>query len=333
VWKILQALEGCDLEFVDLMRGARTAVETCMGVNADENVLVVTDTGRLGIAPAFAAASRAVGAETSTIIMTPRSRNGEEPPKVVAEAMKGADVLLLVTTKSLSHTEARVGATKIGVRIASMPGITEDMLTIGGMTADFNQVSELARKVTALLAGTRLVRLTNLAGTDLSLSLEGRRPGPPDTGIYRVRGDFGNLPAGEAYIAPVENSVNGVLVVDGSLLSKLVREPVRLTFEKGRLSKVEGGAEARELENLLRELADEGAYRVGELGIGTNPRARVTGRILEDEKALGTVHIALGKNTDFGGANESKIHEDAVILNAALWLDDLPVLQAGRLRV
>jgi len=321
------------LEFVDLMRGARTAVEICMGVKAGENVLVVTDTGKLEIAPAFAAASNAVGAETSTMIMAPRTLSGEEPPRVVAEAMKGADVLFLVTTKSLSHTNARVEATKVGARIASMPGITEDMLTVGGMTADFNQVSELARKVTALLGGAKLGRITTSAGTDLTLSLEGRRPGPPDTGLYRNRGDFGNLPAGEAYIAPVENSVNGLLVVDGSLLSRLVREPVRLTFESGRLSKVEGGAEARELESFVRDLDDEGAYRIGELGIGTNPRARVTGKILEDEKALGTVHLALGRNTDFGGLNESRIHEDFVVLNATLWLDDLSVLEAGRLKV
>jgi len=321
------------LEFVDLMRGARTAVEICMGVKAGENVLVVTDTGKLEIAPAFAAASNAVGAETSTMIMASRTLSGEEPPRVVAEAMKGADVLFLVTTKSLSHTNARVEATKVGARIASMPGITEDMLTVGGMTADFNQVSELARKVAALLSGTRMVRLSTSGGSDLSMSLEGRRPGSPDTGIFRARGEWGNLPAGEAYVAPVESSVNGVLVVDGSLLGELVREPVTLTFEKGRLLKVEGGAGAREFEMFLARLEDEGAYRVGELGIGTNPKARVTGRILEDEKALGTVHLALGRNTDFGGLNESRIHEDAVILNATLWLDDLQILQGGRLMV
>ena len=119
------------------MKGARTAVETCMNVKPDETVLIVTDTGKMKIAEAFAYASASLGAETMITVMKPRKQHREEPPKPIKEAMKACNVILIPTLKSLSHTDARREATKQGARIASMPEITEDMMSIGGLTADY----------------------------------------------------------------------------------------------------------------------------------------------------------------------------------------------------
>ncbi|MFB0533305.1 MAG: aminopeptidase [Desulfatiglandales bacterium] len=316
-----------------LMKAAMIAVKNCLAVKPEETALVVTDTGKYDIALAFFSALHAVGADATLTIMTPRQYNGQEPPRDIAAAMKASDVVFIPTTRSLSHTKARMASSKAGARIASMPGITEDMMTVGGMTADYRKVSELSWKLTELLDKAKKVEITTAAGTNLVMSLEGRKPGtPPDDGLYNEAGRWGNLPAGEAYIAPVEESVEGIAVIDGSMSPiGSLKDPIRLRIEKGKAVAIEGGAEAAALRKLLEDIQDPNAYLVGELGIGTNEKARLIGNILEDEKVLKTVHIALGMNVDMGGKIDSKTHNDGIILNPTVKFDNRTVLEQGEI--
>jgi leucyl aminopeptidase (aminopeptidase T) len=269
------------------------------------------------------------------LTMKPRERNAEEPPEPVAAAMKTTDVLFIPTTKSLTHTTAREEATAAGARLASMPGITESMMKHGGMTADYQRVAELCWKFTEFLRGAREAEITTPLGTQLRLGLEGREPGtPPDTGLYLKPGEWGNLPAGEAYIAPLETQADGVAVVDGSISQiGLLSQPVTLEFRGGRVIRIEGGGEASQLRNLLESLEDENAYVIGELGIGTNEAVRLTGVALEDEKMLGTVHVAVGRNTGMGGVNMSKIHLDFIMTNPTFKIDGRTLIENGQLKV
>lgn len=313
------------------MRGARIAVETCMGVKAGEKVLIVTDTGKLRIAEALMAAAHSLGAEALMMVYTPRRMHGEEPPPPVAAAMKAADVVLAPTTYSITHTKARKEASDLGVRIASMPTITEEMFTRGPMTADYWKIKEVSERLAEKFSRAREAELTSPKGTSLTFKLG--RQGIADTGILHGKGAFGNLPAGEAFTAPLEDETEGVAVVDGSVAGVgLLSTPIRLEIRRGKVEKIEGGVEARRLEMLLRG-ADQGAWRIAELGIGTNPQARVVGNVLEDEKAMGTAHIALGNNLFIGGKIESKVHLDAVILNPTVKLDGEAVIENGELKV
>jgi len=320
---------------IGMMKGARVAVETCLGVKPGEKVLIITDYERMAIALALAAASESVGAETLLLTMKPRERNAEEPPEPVAAAMKTADVVFMPTTKSLTHTTAREEATEAGARLASMPGITEDMMKHGGMTADYQRVAELCWKFTGFLQGAREAEITTPLGTKLRLGLEGREPGtPPDTGLYLKPGEWGNLPAGEAYIAPLETQADGIAVIDGSISQiGLLSQPVTLEFRKGKVVRIEGGGEATQLRNLLESLEDENAYVIGELGIGTNEAVRLTGIALEDEKMMGTVHVAVGRNTGMGGVNMSKIHLDFIMTNPTFKIDGRTLIENGQLKV
>lgn len=319
------------MNLTPLMKAAMIAVRDCMGAQPGENALVVTDTGKLAIAESFLYAFHSLGIDATLIVMTPRDHHAQEPPPEVRAAMLSSAVALLITTKSLTHTHARVDATNQGVRIASLPGITEDIMTVGAMTADYQKVSELSWKLTKLMESTQKVEITTELGTHLVMSLIGRKPGlPPDDGIYREKGRWGNLPAGEAYIAPVEESVNGVVIVDGSQSPLgLLSAPIRITIQDGRAIKFEGGAEAAQFERHLQSLDDPNAYWVAELGIGTNEKARVTGNILEDEKAFRTIHIAFGMNTDMGGKIESKTHDDGIVTNPTVKFDGKTIMDRG----
>lgn len=315
----------------EILTAARVAVQNCLGVKPEETVLVVTDTEKRDLGEIFRQAAEEVAAEALLLEMKPRQTHGTEPPLVVAEAMRQVDVVLAVTSRSLSHTQARREASVRGVRIASLPGITEETMR-RSLNADYQTIARRSRAVAQILTAGHEVHLTSPAGTDLVFSIAGREA-EPDEGLYLTRGSFGNLPAGEAFLAPVEGTARGLLVVDGSMGGVgLVREPIRMRVEKGYVLSIEGGEEASRLEQVLAPYGREGK-NIAELGVGTNHQARLCGLVLEDEKVLGTVHIALGDNTSFGGRVRVPSHQDGVILKPSLYVDGRPLLLEGRLLI
>lgn len=312
----------------DLDRAATTVLDRCLGVQSAEDVVVLTDPSRRELAQALADKARAMGADAVLIEMPERATHGEEPPPPVAAAMSKCRALIAPTAKSVTHTEARRVACAEGARAATMPGITEDML-IRTMSADYAEIARRSRMVARALSDGREVHVRSAKGTDLRLSIEGRE-GIPDDGDLRAPGSFGNLPAGEGFIAPRESSAQGRLVFDGSIWPiGLLEEPLTVEIEEGYATKI-SGARADELQSLLEPHGKE-AFAVAELGVGTNDAARLTGNVLEDEKVLGTIHVALGDNHSFGGAVRVASHQDGVVLEPTLVVDSKVLMEAGRL--
>ena len=262
------------------------------------------------------------------VTMTPREVSGQEPPASIAAAMKAADVVLCPMSTSITHTRAKIEAAKAGARIATMPNITEDMFCQGAMTANYDTVLELTRRVTELLTRASTARIEK-DGHVLTLDLSGR-PGVPSPGVYREKGQAGNLPSGEAYIAPLENGSNGTMVIDGSMVGiGLLNSPLVVQVEDGKLVSIQG-EDAEKVSILLKNPQNA---TLCELGIGTNYAARLIGVILEDEKAYHTVHIAFGTNVGFGGNNQADCHIDGIIRNPTLYLDDVLVLKDGDFQI
>jgi leucyl aminopeptidase (aminopeptidase T) len=314
----------------DLNRALSTVLEDCLAVKADEQVLVVTDPNKLAIGEALVAKARKLGAEAILIEMAERETHGTEPPPAIAAAMLACDVLIAPTEKSLSHTDARHKACAQGVRAATMPGITEDMLG-RTMSADFSLVGRRSRAVADLLTKGDQVRITTAKGTDLTIPITGRR-GIVDDGDLRQAGAFGNLPAGEGFIAPIEGGTEGRLVVDGTIWpAGLLDEPLTIDFEAGYATAFEG-KHADAFRGAIEPYSRD-AFAVAELGIGTNEKAQLTGNVLEDEKILGTVHVAVGDNHSFGGRISVSSHQDGIILEPTLTIDGETLLEQGRLLV
>ncbi len=312
-----------------LESGARIVLEQCLAIKPGERVLIVTDTKKERIGRALFSKAIELGSEAIMLTMLPRSRHGEEPPGLVAEAMKRADVVICPTEYSLTHTQARREACEAGARIATMPGITEEMFSEGAMTADYRELAEITAKAAELLTKAEAARIEN-GGKSLALSLRGRRA-LASTGLIHKPGEFGNLPTGEAYIAPVEGTANGELIVDGSIAGiGVLKSPLHIEVEDGIAVGIHGDS-AAELERILGGGTE--ARNIAELGIGTNKKARLIGIALEDEKIYGTAHIALGDNSTFGGTVRAGVHIDCILLRPTIYLDDEKVVEGGRLRV
>ena len=307
----------------DLAPAVRTVVRRCLAVKPGEEVLVIADRETEVIGEALRDEAAAASADAVLTVMDQRATDGTEPPRVVAAALQTCDVFVAPTTRSLSHTAARKRASDSGARGATMPGVTEDMLA-RVMAVDFDAMATRSQAVAGLLHDGAHAHVTCPRGSNLRLDLAGR-PGVSDDGDLTGKGAFGNLPCGEGFIAPLSGS--GTIVASSLAPLGLSDEPATLTVRDGRIVAAEGGLGPEYLK--LLEAHGQLGTNLAELGVGTNDRARLTGNVLEDEKILGTVHIAFGANAGIGGTVSVPIHLDVVILEAGLEVDGRPVLDGG----
>ena len=309
-----------------LLISARTALSQCLNLKAGEKFLVVVDEPQIEIGQAFYQVGKEMGAETMLMEFMPRKNHGDEPPKPVAEAWLNCDVFVAPASKSLTHTRAREDAVAAGARGATLPGVTVEMME-RCIPVDYNKMKERCDKLVNILTEGKQVHITTELGTDLRFSLEGRH-GDPDTGIYNKPGTFGNLPAGEAYIAPLEGTAEGVFIVDGAMVG-VMEEPITLKVEKGFVTEITGGKEAEELLKMVDEVGHD-ARNIAEFGIGLNEKAIFTGNVLEDEKIYNTIHIAIGNNAHFGGVVDVPFHMDGIIKKPTVEIDGKIIIKEGK---
>lgn len=303
---------------------ATNILRTCLSLRPGESVLVLVDEPLRHAGEALCAAAGALGAGAAACTVLHESRGLSAVPTRVLGQVQAADVLVsLRTSLNLATEDPVMRAMRAAFaaggrgRWAAGAGIDADVFT-HEFLADYADVSRRADELAARLAGADEVHITSAAGTNLRLSISGR-PVHRDGGILNTPGAYGNLPAGEAFVAPLEESVEGRLVVDLCMGDIALAEPVALQFRQGRVVAVEGGAGARALEQRLGD--DPWAWTAGEFGVGANPWARPCGQVTVAEKALGTAHVALGGNGSLGGRNPAATHYDCVFRAPVITLD------------
>jgi len=308
----------------------RTVLRDCLQVEPGEEVLVICNPVTEDIGALMRIEAEGDGAHATLAVISELDSNGAEPPTAVAAAMIASQVVLAPTIQSLSHTYARRAANQAGVRIATLPGVTEDMLA-RLMNADMAVLRRRGAALAAELRSGSEARITCRHGSDLRLGLEDRVP-IADAGVLNAPGAFGNLPCGEAFVSPAEGTAEGTLVVDGSIAGVgKVETPVELTVRAGHLTDATG-PEGAALMELLTKHGEDGT-NVAELGIGTNEEATLTGNILEDEKILGTCHVAFGASAAIGGGVQVPVHLDCVVLEPTVEIDGKKVVSGGELYV
>jgi aminopeptidase len=227
------------------------------------------------------------------------------------------DVVIALSYFSTSHTRFRDLLTRIcGARYVSMPLFEFSMLE-GPMNIDWKRLAKISGKIAGMINKAEEVEINTPNGTKLSFSIKGRKA-LADTGILTKPGSFGNLPAGEVFLAPVEGSSNGRLVIEWAPTREL-SSPVTLVVKKGIVKEIIGDEDfAHELKRRLSEREEN--RNIAEFGIGTNEKAKRPDNILESEKIMGTIHIALGDNSTFGGKVKTPFHQDFVFFKPTVLL-------------
>ncbi len=334
--------------------------KTNLGVKKREKVIVFTDSkrGRLNeIAKLFTETGKNFTTEIKLVSFSRTNSHGSEPPEELWLAVFGSNifnelkknkildaiikkrvtekhqketervvrrfkeeavnVVVALSYHSTSHTSFRDLLTRLcGTRYASMPIFDESMLRTA-MRVDWKEMYQRTKKIAGRVKECDFIEIITPNGTSLTLK-KGDREVRSDTGIIRKPGEFSNLPAGEVYLAPLEGTASGRLVLEWAPTRKL-RSRITLNIEKGKVQSVEG---SERYTGYLKEMLlkrPENA-NIAELGIGTNDMASRLDNILESEKIFGTIHIALGDNSSFGGKVRTPFHQDFLFFRPTVTL-------------
>ena len=277
---------------------------------------------------------RAEGILTRLLAKVATAEDVAYAKSIIMASTETADVIIALANNSTSHTRFRTFMNATGCRYASLPHFDPEMFTTS-MLVDWQALAARTRRLADIVSRADNVTLTTPDGTDLVIGVAGRIA-KPDDGLLTAPGSFGNLPAGEAFLAPVEGTTEGVMVVAYAPTRKL-SSPLRLTVRQGNVVTIEGDDPYRaRLEEKFRESPLN--RNIAELGIGTNEKATRPDNVLEAEKILGTVHIALGDNAGFGGTVSTPFHEDYVLYRPTLVVEmsdgsRVVVLDDGKLLV
>ena len=311
----------------DLIDGAETIVDQCLQIKKNEKVLLLNDNNDKDLFEALFQVLEDRNIKYEYLEYPEPESSGTEPPKNVSEKMKQFDVVIAPTLKSISHTEARKEANEQGTRVASMPTVNKQIWKTS-LQADYQRVKEITEKIYKLLENTSRVRIETPSGTDIEFDVE-YDTFHTDTGIINKPGDFGNLPAGEPSGYPA--NIEGELVLDHFPFSPKTHK-VEIKDAKVVSLQNKEGEKTSELEKVFEETPC--AKNMAEFGFGTNPEATIIGNTLQDEKVLGTVHIAFGDNCSYvkegdNRRNPCDIHWDSVCEKPTVWFDDEKVLDRG----
>jgi len=322
-----------------LEQGARNAIETCMGVKPGESVVLVTDRKVPEVGDALEKAARKVTDKVHRFVLEEFGpRPLVEVPKALADAAERADVSLWAAASVKGELPVRMAYRKHlkSARHGHMPGVTTQLMEMG-MNADYDAVADLTMRLFHRVQGVRKARVTNPNGTDFEVVFHPDWKWLPDTGKFHAKGDWGNLPAGEVYTAPVW--LHGTIVTNllGDFFSEKYEELVPpLRFEvrdsKVQVDTITGGNPdvVREFKEYL--LSDPMGTRAGEFAMGTNlGLTKLVGNLLQDEKIPG-VHVAFGNpyGDQTGAPWNARTHVDVVILDTDVWLDGVQVQKRGK---
>ena len=311
----------------ELSAAARKLLEEVMLVKKGENVVITADTSSdMRVVNATAQAAFSAGAVPTVAVYPTRQTPVMEPPAPVAGAIRYADVWIEYAVAYILHTQAYKEALKSGARYICLTGMDALMMvnTIGRVRYD--KLIALGNILREKVQAADKVEVHSPAGTRLFAQNQGRRA--------RQSGKLADTPGepimlgGQVSWCPVEETITGAIVFDGSLwppaeLGKL-QEPVELTVEAGIVKAVKGGAEARIFEQWLAHFNDPNMYRIAHYSLGFNPGVtRPTGRIVEDERVFGCIEMGLGSQGAqiMGKTWSAASHTDGVILNPTIVLD------------
>lgn len=316
-----------------IYKACKTLLEVCAQCKKDEKILIVTDPDALPIAQALWDAAEEYP-NKSMIMMPTQTMHGQEPTELVAAAMMAADVIFRPTTFSISSTEAKRNACNNGARDLNCSDFDMRMLESGGLYADFEAMGPVMDRVAEVFQGDT-VTITTPNGTDITANITGRI-NLPQYGRSLVPGQSSSPPDIECAIGANDGTMNGVVYIDGSIPHPklgLIKEPIRIEIKGSKVVSITGGKEADTLNEVMASFNDPKAYHVGEIGIGMNPACELTGRMLEDEGCMGTVHFGFGDDRGFAGTNSCPLHLDLVFRYPTLAVDGNVILKDGELTV
>ena len=304
----------------------KTVLNKILNLKKEEKFLIITDEIKKQLAEEFFIYSISQSYNVKLILMSELKQNGEEPSREVSREMLKSDVILMITNKSLSHTEARRFASEKGARIISAPGITKEVME-RCVDIDYDELIKTHKWLRPIITNSKEIKVTSKLGTEITFSVQNTH-GYAEHLLKHDKGAFGNLPSGEVDSGVI--NANGKILIDGSMAGVgLLKEPIELEIVNNIAKIVSENEDSTKLKEILDKVGRD-AYLIAEFGIGTNSKARLNGVVLEDEKVLGTIHFALGNDLSYGGENDIPLHLDGIVKSPTIIVDQKIIMENGK---
>lgn len=302
-------------------------------VRREENVLILTDTKQdFDLVREMMTVLESSVEEPQMVVMRPRRFPGEEPSGSVLKAMEAADAIFFAGTASITYSQAVAAARASGARVLIAVGITQEILN-RAVAVNYPVLRSRAEQARKIFQESTSVELTCPLGSHLTARLK-NRPGFIVDGFADKPGMINWIPAGSAHVAPEEGTAEGVVFIDGSLVPLgILQEPIKLVVRDGFIIDISGGREALEYKAFLEGFGDRNVFNLGEIAVGVNPQAQLTGLPIEDERIQGGVVIGIGQNVLHGGVVEAPTHTDAISTAMTLKMDNQIIIDNGRLLI
>lgn len=304
----------------------------CGQLKKQDRAIVLCDQHTKSIAETFITVAEEFETKLLLVVIPELKNHGEEPPVFAVKKMQTATLIISLCRYSLAHSNARIQAAKLGARFLSLPLYTWELLSDPSLQIDFKSHAQQVKKFSDAFTRGKKIHITTEAGTDITLDIT-NRIGNYCPGFVEKPGDLGSPPDIEANVSPIEDSAEGVVIIDGSITHPyfgLLNTPVKLTVQKGRITSFDSDCRAY-VEGLNQLFGSLNSKRrvLAECGVGLNPAAKLTGTMLTDEGALGYLHFGFGANHTVGGLNEVDFHLDFVFRSGTLAVDQCFLIQAG----
>ncbi|MBB6283613.1 aminopeptidase [Geobacillus subterraneus] len=316
-----------------LLESAYNVLKNGLQIKQNEEILILADDKQqTSLVEMFVTAGYLMGAKVGQIIFPAVAKQNDEPMRFVAASLKSVQAAVVLPKVSITHVEAIRQARKEGTRVLVCSGLDERMMT-GAVNVDYQKMSELTNRFVKLFEAADVVRVTCSNGTDVTFSVKGR-PTMAVDGICNQPGQWNFAPAGTTATAPLEGTTNGTIVFDGSLAPfGIVDQPVVLEVKGGFIRNIQGGRTAQKFASLLESYNNPNVYNIAEIGIGTNEKAELSGKLIEDERILGAFHFGVGKSLNLGGTVDAPFHTDGMILKPNVYIDGRLVVEDGKILI
>lgn len=304
---------------------AEVTVTKLMCPEVGDPFLVLADTATdLGLAQACLAAGLRAGADAQLLVYE-RKAWGEAAHfgPIISDAIRASRFILGFHSNFVGSQAARDARAKGARILATQPWGIEDFLISGVLDVDYDAMVHNGKIVAKLWEETEECIVVSEVGTDIRFKLAPRQSILGD-GMVTDDGEVDYYPGVQVSIAPIEETINGKIVVDASdNVQGVVREPYTMQIENGVIKAIEGGLEANKMRTWLKTRNDETIYHLCHFTVGLNPKAGITGNMIEDERLLGSVDFGFGnQDPKFGGTvGLSPYHMDVVLASPTIYLD------------
>jgi len=320
---------------IKIKKNIHHIIKNCGNLKSKEKCLILYDKTTIKIADSFFKECKKFSMFIKKIKVKYAPYHGQSLSKSHEKLMCKSDLILCLTKYSIFQGESRLKASKSGARFLSLAFYNNFTLTNPAVSVDYKPLKKLTDKFANIFTKGNYVKIETDNGNSILYAKILKRVGNSCPGVVKYKGDCGSPPDVEANVSPVENFTYGEATVTGSVADEnigVLKDKIKFVLKKGGIREIQT-KNLKLLKSLNKIFKNQKSKKriLGEIGVGLNPKAKISGNMLIDEGSFGVVHLGFGANSSSGGKNRVNFHLDFMMPKSSLFVDNKKIIDKGRI--